>query len=1200
MVMLQCFLSCDAVAQNGNMTAQEYGDAVYVYLDVLWGILNYNHTAIYAGLDSSDNGRVLQAYGKGVTVGDYSFSDYFTSQGSGYYGAYTLANTTLTFSQRASIVSTAVNLANAQIPYPPYPIPTLAPVCIDYAGTPPVPISNIQAIRCDGVVEYSYNYNGLRVWRNKNYADSQWSIVNYPDSFNDWPANLREPDVEASPWAQRGAPCATGPYGTSLGCSYNSPDTQMTQPAVISLPTYQVTLVTNAGYADVTVQATDESGIHFIRCIKPGETDWTLGPTQPQHPISDTCSWTVRITNSGTFYYAAVDNGDNAPTWAQTPHVTITVPTKNVEINPPPVQFAPATFVGVATDCMAVGDFNGDGKQDIVFANGAYPGGVVTVLSGKGNGTFDLPRQTAWTTSLGGSAPRSIAVGDFNHDGKLDVLIADYLSGNVWVLLGVGDGTFRNPHEFFAGGVGLNVVAVGDFNKDGKLDFVASSGELPNPIILSLGNGDGTFGSATPIDSGSASSLVVADIDGDGNLDLVLAGRSAIGGSPVSVLFGRGNGTFDSARDYGSDGASSVAVGDVNRDGKLDIITTYSVFLGLGNRTFAAPVSLPYIGDWDISLAVAIADFNGDGNLDVVKANSEESTVGILLGRGDGTFLNPTNFIVGLGPAPIAIADLDADGRPDIVTTVGVSPIAAVLLNRTPFPDSVKPTVSISSPPDGTRLTNAVVTIQGTASDNVGVAIVEWRLENGNGIGTYHAASGTITWSATVAGLTPGTNTVRIRCRDLSGNLSTEVTCSLIYVVVGPLTLTISGQGTVSPNYNGQLLEIGRAYSVTASAAAGFAFANWVVSTNWTGGVTYTSATLSFLMQPNLTLQVSFMDTNKPALALTTPTTGQRWSNAVFTMRGTASDNVQVTNVAYQLNGAGWNPAVTGNGWSNWTAVVSLTPGTNIVRAYAVDATGNRSLTNSVSFLYVVSDTLCVQITGRGTLTPNYSNAVLEIGNVYTMKATAGAGYAFTNWVVSTNWIGGAMTNNATVRFIMESNLTLQANFADVTKPTITITSPTAGQKMTTPLANVKGTAGDNWGVRSVQYQLNNGGWSLAASTNGWTNWTVLLPLKAGTNVIKAYAVDLGGNTSTTNSVGVVSSNAFNMRLGFTSPQPMTSDGPQLSLEISLGISGRIEASTNLEDWTTLSSVVSTNATMQFRYSMVTNGNWRFYRVVVP
>jgi hypothetical protein len=151
---------------------------------------------------------------------------------------------------------------------------------------------------------------------------------------------------------------------------------------------------------------------------------------------------------------------------------------------------------------------------------------------------------------------------------------------------------------------------------------------------------------------------------------------------------------------------------------------------------------------------------------------------------------------------------------------------------------------------------------------------------------------------------------------------------------------------------------------------------------------------------------------------------------------------------------------------------------------------------------------------------------------------------------------------------------------------------------MTDALANVKGTASDNWGVGSVQYQLNGGAWGLATSTNGWTNWTAVLPLTAGTNVIKAYAVDLGGNASTTNTVSVVSSNTFNLRLGFGSAQPMASNGLQLSLEVSRGISARIEVSTNLVNWTVLTSLVGTNETLSFRDSAATNFNLRFYRAV--
>ena len=99
----------------------------------------------------------------------------------------------------------------------------------------------------------------------------------------------------------------------------------------------------------------------------------------------------------------------------------------------------------------------------------------------------------------------------------------------------------------------------------------------------------------------------------------------------------------------------------------------------------------------------------------------------------------------------------------------------------------------------------------------------------------------------------------------------------------------------------------------------------------------------------------------------------------------------------------------------------------------------------------------------------------------------------------------------------------------------------------------MKGTASDNWGVTNVWYQLNSNAWSLATSTNGWTNWTVTLTLVAGTNTVKAYAVDLGANLSTTNSVSFVSSNAFKLQLGFTTMQPLASNGLNFALQVSTG-----------------------------------------------
>ena len=346
-------------------------------------------------------------------------------------------------------------------------------------------------------------------------------------------------------------------------------------------------------------------------------------------------------------------------------------------------------------------------------------------------------------------------------------------------------------------------------------------------------------------------------------------------------------------------------------------------------------------------------------------------------------------------------------------------------------------------------------------------------------------------------------------------------------------------------------------------------------------------------------------DTTPPTVNITSPTSGQRWSNAVFNVTGTASDNVAVSNVLYSLNGLVWTAATTGNNWTNWTTQATLTPGTNTIAAYAVDTSGNNSLTNSVSLQFVVTNQLQIRASGLGTVSPNYSNAWLEIGRNYSITSTPASGFVFTNWVISTNWIGGTIMSKTNLQFMMASNLTLQANFLDVTKPTLTITAPTAGQHMTNAMANVIGTASDNWKVSAVWYQLTNGiltsgTWNLATTTNNYTNWTTTITLAAGTNTVKAYAVDLGGNYSTTSSVSVLSSNTFKLQLNFTMNQPLTSTGLNFTLQISSNLNGHIQISTNLTSWATLTNFVGTNTTLNFRDSAATNFNRRFYRAVIP
>jgi hypothetical protein len=345
--------------------------------------------------------------------------------------------------------------------------------------------------------------------------------------------------------------------------------------------------------------------------------------------------------------------------------------------------------------------------------------------------------------------------------------------------------------------------------------------------------------------------------------------------------------------------------------------------------------------------------------------------------------------------------------------------------------------------------------------------------------------------------------------------------------------------------------------------------------------------------------------TTIPTISITSPTSGQRWSNAMFNVTGTAGDKVAVSNVLYSLNGLAWTAATTGNNWTNWTAQVTLTPGTNTIAAYAVDTSDNNSLTNSVSFDFAVTNQLQVRTIGLGTISPNYSNAWLEIGRNYSITSAPASGFVFTNWLVSTNWIGSALTTGTNLQFMMASNLTLQANFLDVTKPILIITAPTSGQHMTNALATVVGTASDNWKISAVWYQLTNGiltsgTWNLATTTDNYTNWTTTVTLAVGTNTVKAYAVDLGGNYSTTSSVSVLSSNTFKLQLNFTMNQPLTSTGLNFTLQISSNLNGHIQISTNLTSWATLTNFVGTNTTLNFRDSAATNYNRRFYRAVIP
>jgi hypothetical protein len=182
----------------------------------------------------------------------------------------------------------------------------------------------------------------------------------------------------------------------------------------------------------------------------------------------------------------------------------------------------------------------------------------------------------------------------------------------------------------------------------------------------------------------------------------------------------------------------------------------------------------------------------------------------------------------------------------------------------------------------------------------------------------------------------------------------------------------------------------------------------------------------------------------------------------------------------------------------------------------------------------------------------------------------------------------------------MASNLTLLASFTATNKPSVTITTPTAKQRMTNAIAAVRGTAGDLWGVAGVWYSLNSAPWNLAATTNSWTNWNATLTLIAGTNTIAAYGQNLAGNYSSTSSVSIYSTNTFQLRLLLESPAALGTNGLTFTLDLSTNLNGHIEYSTNLENWVSWTNFKGTTSSIQMRDPAATNSSQRFYRAIIP
>jgi hypothetical protein len=362
-------------------------------------------------------------------------------------------------------------------------------------------------------------------------------------------------------------------------------------------------------------------------------------------------------------------------------------------------------------------DFNGDGKLDLATGESGFPSGLVSVELGKGNGTFGQPIVSTLSTTA--TSPNFMLTADFNGDRKSDLIVQDDNGNGFQVLLGNGDGTFGTaidtPLSYTIGS-----LTVGDFNEDGKADLVVIPFNNGSPSLnIYLSNGDGTFTAGEQYIVYPSANAAVADVNGDGNLDLIVTSSNY----SLLVFLGNGDGTFKNPIFGPSDSYESrPIIGDFNGDGKLDIAVGtgngIAFLAGNGDGTFGKQVySDP--GSQFSGLLFA-ADFSGDGKLDLGGNIGGFGSSGALImtGNGDGTFGPPQQYDSGsssfFGVTALA-GDFNSDGVSDLGIPGQVSsntPVVSLYLS-TPAPNVLPTalnfgsvTVGKTSSPRKVKLTN--------------------------------------------------------------------------------------------------------------------------------------------------------------------------------------------------------------------------------------------------------------------------------------------------------------------------------------------------------------------------------------------------------------------------------------------------------------------------------------------------------------
>jgi hypothetical protein len=386
-------------------------------------------------------------------------------------------------------------------------------------------------------------------------------------------------------------------------------------------------------------------------------------------------------SQSGRYVIAAELTGDNVRDLAIATGSAVLVRAGNGDGTFAP----PISYSGGKPRSVVAGDFDGDGDLDLAAPDGPYGyygTGKVRVLINAGDGSF-----VSGGTNNAETDGRDIVTADFDNDGDLDLAVSgwcfcDYgdTQQRVKVLLGNGDGTFTS-------GVTLpaaypDTLATGDFNADGKLDLAVSSFYQGVGVYLGIGNGGFTFFKTIPI-SGYIKSVGTSDFNGDGLQDLAVVAESA---ANVSVLHGIGNGDFEFARRYGLDGAFAydVVAADLDNDADFDLAGTAGEAVSIlrnDSSGFFQPAVATIATVTGGVLNVEAADFNVDGTPDLAVTGGLNQLTVIPV-NADGTYGTAVSYTVGLKPQGLVAADFNHDGFPDLATADTNTEAMTLLLNK--------------------------------------------------------------------------------------------------------------------------------------------------------------------------------------------------------------------------------------------------------------------------------------------------------------------------------------------------------------------------------------------------------------------------------------------------------------------------------------------------------------------------------------